>query len=190
MDRKSILALVLIAVIILALPYYQKFLTGDQPVQKRTVTDSLTRKTVQPEPAEKKQVVQEKSIPEADPREEQSIESFTQTNVVIQQDSTQKEFRIGSEKISVVLSNNGGGSIKEFILNNYDKDETSKVNMVDPAINNDVFLAFQCDHIRKATAFGNFDQRFFLSSVFVRDVFYEEHHQDVVLVLRRIHGAT
>ena len=45
MDKKTVFALILIAVIILTLPYYQKLIQGDKPINPVTVNkDTVTAK--------------------------------------------------------------------------------------------------------------------------------------------------
>jgi hypothetical protein len=34
MDKKTVMAMVIIAIIIILMPYYQRFITGDKPVKK------------------------------------------------------------------------------------------------------------------------------------------------------------
>ena len=53
----------------------------------------------------------------------------------------------------------------------------------------DVGLALERDHVGKARAGRDGDGRVGLASVAVTDVFHEQQHEDVVLVLRGIHAA-
>ena len=53
----------------------------------------------------------------------------------------------------------------------------------------DVGFALQRDHVGKAGAFGNADGRVGLVGVAVTDVFHEQEHKDIVLVLAGIHAA-
>src|SRR6266567_2542452 len=47
----------------------------------------------------------------------------------------------------------------------------------------DFFTAFERDHVDKAAASGDFDQRVGLTGVFVGDVFDEEKNEDIILIL-------
>lgn len=145
MDKKSIIALVLIAVVILTLPYYQKLVTGDQVVQQTKTKDTLiTKEKIQKEVETPKPVITEEkvSIQKQDQNIADSNESIKNRLLVVE-DSVEKVFKISSDKLNIVLSNKGGGAIKKFVLNKYAVDDSTMVNMVDPAINNDIFLAFQ-----------------------------------------------
>ena len=52
-----------------------------------------------------------------------------------------------------------------------------------------VGLALERDHVLEARAIGNGDRRVGHARVFVADVFHEQQHQDIVLVLAGIHAA-
>ena len=142
MDKKSILALVLIAVIILMIPYYQKLIMGDQPIpdssrivasessQKKIDEKEISRIERQTTPIE----IKTKTVSESQPQN---------TDLINVKDSVEKLYKISSEKISLVISNKGGGALKQFILNKYSLNDSQMVNMVDSKIANDVFLAFQ-----------------------------------------------
>ncbi len=54
----------------------------------------------------------------------------------------------------------------------------------------DLFIALERDHVGKAAALGDFDQRVGLTGVFVGDVFDEEQDEDIILVLRGVHPPT
>ena len=53
----------------------------------------------------------------------------------------------------------------------------------------DVGLALERDHVLEAGALGNRDRRVRYVGVFVADVFDEQHHKHVILVLAGIHAA-
>jgi len=142
MDKKSILALVIIAVIILLIPYYQKLIMGDQPIpdaSRITASDSSQN------------AIDEKGTSQFDrqitPNEIKTkpllVTQNQNTGLITVKDSVEQLYKISSEKISLVLSNKGGGSLKQFILNKYSLNDSQMVNMVDLEIANDVFLAFQ-----------------------------------------------
>jgi hypothetical protein len=54
----------------------------------------------------------------------------------------------------------------------------------------DLLVALERNHVGKAAAEGDFDQRVGLAGVFVGHVFDEEQDQHVVLVLRGVHPAS
>lgn len=142
MDKKSIIALALIAVIILLLPYYQELLTGDQPVQKQQVTSQKTDSSkLQEKPQNVASDREEKQIQITESASPDPIKNELQQSVV--QDTLEKVFTIENDKIQIILSNKNGGSLKSFVLKNYTKYDSSNVNMISNQINNDIFLAFQ-----------------------------------------------
>jgi len=143
MDKRTVIALVLITIIILTLPYYQRMVGGDQPVEPR---EAVQRDTVY----QKKEI-----IPPV--RSEKKVAAIKQDNIIAtpaaeaepfetksaNQDSIERTVVIESEKIYAEISNKGGGTFKKFILKNYDKFDSLKVNMIDPTINNNLHLSFQ-----------------------------------------------
>ena len=148
MDRKSIIALVLIAVVIILMPYYQKIITGDQYEEQRaqvkqdTVAKSTPTKdkTVKVEKEKKPAPVEETTEqPEQKKKEKKKIEGL----VKVEQDSSEKIFVIENDRIRIKISNKGGGGLREFILKNYTKYDSTYVNMISPEIKNNLFLGFQ-----------------------------------------------
>ncbi len=53
----------------------------------------------------------------------------------------------------------------------------------------DVALALEGDQVFEARAFGDRDRCVLLAGIFVADVFDEEQHEDIVLVLAGVHAA-
>ncbi len=143
MDRKSITALVLIAVVILLLPYYQEIINGDQENISGSKIDTVQTVLKDRIPVEKKKPVKSVKNEPAPIIKTEPVEKTPESNISVQEASEEKIFKIQSDKINVILSNKNGGSLKQFILNEYAMDDSLKVNMVDPSINNGVFLAFQ-----------------------------------------------
>ncbi len=151
MDKNSILAMVLIAVIIILYPYYHRWIQGDQPVQRQPFTQD-TVKAEQPaemqpqktpetvaEPEQK--FIEEKPILDQSAKQEISGSQFQVTG-----DSTERLIRINTANIRAVLSNRGGGSLKKFVLKKYFKYDSTFVDMIDTQINNDINLTFQDDN--------------------------------------------
>lgn len=183
MDKKSILAMILIAIVILTLPYYQQFIRGDKPVQRPVVSNVDTTENIKTtdEPVITQQkddrlnkLVTEDQMPAEQPENALSV----------QQDSSEKEIVIDSDLIRVVLSNRGGGSLKEFILKNYEKYDSSLVNMIDPKISNDLVLRYQDNN-------GNFvdpDNYLFKSSTNLRKMTLNPGEQFKIDYLVQVNG--
>ncbi|NOX90822.1 MAG: membrane protein insertase YidC [Calditrichaeota bacterium] len=146
MDRNSIIALILIAIIILFLPYYEKIIKPpstevyeNSSVQKKDslVDRNLPEKTRTPEAVSKERDV----IPPAGQTKEISEQdSSIDKNVV--QDTEERTVTIENGNIRVVLSNKGGGNLKAYYLKKFKKYDSTYVNFIDPLLNNNLYFAF------------------------------------------------
>ena len=139
MDKKTVFALILIAVIILTLPYYQKLIQGDKPinpviVKKDTVTAKEKDKVVTTKPVEQEV---KKLRPVVD-----KAKTKSKKNPFSVHDSKEHIISIESDKIFVQISNRGGGGLKKFILKKYNKYDSTLVNMIDPEIGNNLHFSF------------------------------------------------
>lgn len=149
MDKKTIFAMVLIAIIIILMPYYQKYLIGTKPPPApEEVTEEKADSLKQFEefgeiPEETDVVVQEEQITEQEPSEEPEKPGYKS---IIEEADQEKTIQIESDKIRISMTNRGGGGLKSFILKNYEKNDSTMVNMIDRQINNDIFMEFQLDN--------------------------------------------
>ena len=139
MDKKTVFALILIAVIILTLPYYQKLIQGDKPinpvaVKKDTVTAKEKDKVFTTKPVEQEV---KKLRPVVD-----KAKTKSKKNPFSVHDSKEHIISIESDKIFVQISNRGGGGLKKFILKKYNKYDSTLVNMIDPEIGNNLHFSF------------------------------------------------
>jgi YidC/Oxa1 family membrane protein insertase len=142
MDKKTVMAMVIIAIIIILMPYYQRFITGDKPVKKSIEKqtekiDSLEKQVIKPED----KVTKQDSLFDKFDKKVQTKNKLLAYAIV--QDSFERFIDITSNKIKVRLSNKGGGSLKSFELLNYERYDSTKVNMINQSINNDIRLSFQ-----------------------------------------------
>ncbi len=143
MDRKSILALVLIAIIILLLPYYQEMFIGNVPEQPIIEKDSV-------QTIEKKQAVSAQKAPDQPVQQVVKQESNSDTkpapvkiSAKIEEDSSEHLYVIDTDKFHAVLSNKGGGTLKTFLLKKYLKYDSSTVDLISKINQNGLTLAFQ-----------------------------------------------
>ena len=149
MDKKTILALILISVIILLLPYYQELVYGPQPAKKQVVQqDSVKKETVvkekeQPNVAKQVKTTSEKKVVETSAQPGENKQLITDRLFTSDQDSVERELEIETPKYHAVFSNLGGGSIREFTLKKYKLGDSSFVNMIDQKVNNGLNLLFQ-----------------------------------------------
>ncbi len=150
MDKKSIIALILIGIIIILWPYYQQMISPTPPKtpnkQMVTKADSTIRDTVKAEVAKK--VVTQKTetqkiatdVSAVNQQKENSISADVINN--IEQADSEKNFIIDTDVIHAVVSNKGGGILKEFTLKKYETYDSSYVNFIQQQLQNNTYFAF------------------------------------------------
>ncbi len=142
LDRNSIIALILIAIIIILMPYYEKMVMPQRPVETtQQVADSSTIDTVQVEKRAEKEPALESEI------KNESIvdlknETILETTQEVDQADSEKVFIIENGNFEVHLTNRGGGLLKAFYLKKYLKYDSSYVNFIDPHLKNNTFFSF------------------------------------------------
>ena len=138
--------MVLIAIIIILLPYYQRLVTGDQPAPKQKTERVIkSDSTTQQESAQKEQVARKQLMEQQESAIEDKTRAISESilTIPVEQDVAERFIEIRSNKINVVLSNKGGGSLQKFILLNYEKNDSTLLNMIDNSIQNDLHFSFQ-----------------------------------------------
>ena len=104
MDRNSIIAMVLIAIVIILLPYYQKLINGNQPPKKENVQQVENK---EPE-KEKPEIQTTDESPTSQTKEIESdidtVKTVKKLNVPVIQDSTEELTEINTDKIHVIIS--------------------------------------------------------------------------------------
>lgn len=138
MDKKSLLAMLLIAVILLTMPMYQEYILGVKPDQEK-VTEKKEPEKKEEIPAEQKQ---EEKKPEQVIEEEEVVDEEIPQEKTFG-DSVVKTITVETDNYLLELSSQGGGSLKKFILKNYIKYDSSYVNMISEKIKNNLTLSFQ-----------------------------------------------
>jgi len=121
MDKKTLLSFLLIAIVLILMPYYMKLVAPqEQPGQPNDVITTT--------PAQK-----------ADsPASEPTVYSNTINNIVVrpftenvQQYESEQIVTVETELYSATVSNRNGGSFTSFILNKYKATDTTSVQLVD-----------------------------------------------------------
>ncbi len=148
MDKNSIIALILIGLIILFIPYYQRLIqpnAGAVQNQEQAVSDTTTHAVDSSLAQEKPPVVE----PKANEKKKISSQGVTPVEETVNtpsdfsdQDSTEREIIIDTDLIHAVVSNKGGGSLKSFVLKKYETYDSSYVNFIDSTLLNNTFFAF------------------------------------------------
>ena len=140
MDKKSLLAMLLIAVILITMPMYQEYILGVKPgeeINERS-EESIPKETEKiPELKEEAENIPQQDIPESE-----IIEQEVKLQNMIG-DSTVKNIVLETDNYLLELSSQGGGSLKRFILKNYIKYDSSYVNMISEKIKNNLTISFQ-----------------------------------------------
>lgn len=137
MDKKSVIAIVLITVVILLLPEYYK-LINDQPEQ------TAVYKPQQIDTAAIKQEAETKELPvakEPAKQEPAPTEKRPVTDTVVQAKES-SDITINTPLINAKLSSLGGGSINHWDLLNYDTWQGNKVNIINEQIKNGFLINF------------------------------------------------
>lgn len=146
MDKKTIFAMVLIALIIILMPQYQKYILGHKPQERRTsVTDTLKKDITKEIPI----VDSEKSIDQLATTVEElkdKPEIRLDSLGMIEGAESEQVLELESNKIRVLLSNKGGGGLLAFELKKYNRFDSTLVNMIDPLMKNDLYMSFQLDN--------------------------------------------
>lgn len=135
MDKKSLIAMFFIAIILVLLPTYQEYVLGVKPEQKVFKPDTTVTEQKSKIPSDNTNYSATK-IPQI------VIEKDNQNEKVIG-DSLEKIIIIESENYIIELSNKGGGGLKSYILKKYYKYDSSYVNMVSEELENNLTLSFQ-----------------------------------------------
>ena len=121
MDKKTIVAFFLIAIILMAMPYYYEFL-GLTPSNSKTIDEN-------------------KTIDGAYPHEKQSSQRFLDNDSIsynsLNTQSKELVVFLDSPLYTAGISSQGGGSIVSFLLKEYMVNDTSLVNLIDTDFNGD-----------------------------------------------------
>jgi len=134
MDKKSLLAIALITVVILILPYYYN-LIYDEPVYQEIEKPLAKEKTIEEPVTEKEKVaIEPKSIekPEDIDVEKEEISEITRRTIREAKEIYYTEIK--TPLISGKISSRGGGTFEQWYLNEYDTWEGNLAKIIDHAI--------------------------------------------------------
>lgn len=141
MDKKSILAVVVITIIILLLPTYYSLIYDEKD---RLPEDNQVAQTEQ-EPLKITPVDTEKNKPSVEKTVKKEIPDTVAERPAIrdvEQESEEKNIRIETPLISAIISNRGGGRILSWQLKKYKRGENGLVRIVDDQMNNGPTITF------------------------------------------------
>ncbi len=136
MDKRSFLAMIIVALIIVLMPYYNEYVLGIKPNQN---TEEPQESTSVAEPEKQAVTRQEvKKEPEF-VKAEKSIDKLEN----VKGDSTEKVIRIMTDKYNIEISNRGGGSLLHYQLTQYKTYDSSLVELVSEKFKNGFNISFQ-----------------------------------------------
>lgn len=129
MDKKTVAGMILIAIIIIAWPFYTKLISPEPVVVKYTADSATVRIDTINSTTSKIDTgtIIAKSVIEKNRKEEVS----TPSSSLFWTNDSEKVITISSKLFTARISNRSGGVIKEWILENYKNGSGEKVNFVD-----------------------------------------------------------
>lgn len=130
MDKKTLLAFLLIAVVLILMPYYMKFVAS--PIEIVAADDSTTT------------LITQDYVPPTPVQQKIQNEPVYQNNIVISsnlQNAAEKIFTIETNLYTALISNKNGGSITSFILKKYNATDSTSVQLVDNFNKNNLIIS-------------------------------------------------
>jgi YidC/Oxa1 family membrane protein insertase len=128
MDRKAIIGIVLIVLITLMMPFYQRWITGDQPPRQVELTPQDSLETLGDTAIQSTQNLGLE--PEAE--ELVAVEEMDSTVTLdIKAEEEIKTIRIETDVIQYVWSNAEGGGLTSYELKNYKSHQGGNLNLID-----------------------------------------------------------
>ncbi len=130
MDKNTVIAFILIALVIFAWPFYMEKVA---PVQTEDVAPPTPSTGDSPTTAAPAVTPENNSTPAAvvEPQDEEALIS-----------SEEKTFKINHPLYTAEISNRGGGSITSFKLKTYQKHDSSAVELINSANSNNLAVSF------------------------------------------------
>ena len=127
MDKRTIIGIVLIVLITISMPFYQKWVTGDQPPARRpaSVPADSTIATLATDSVKEVQ----SSIPE-EPEITDNISPNTAEALLIQEESEEKTITIETDLLVCTWSSVGGGNPLSWELKDYQYYQGGLVNLI------------------------------------------------------------
>jgi YidC/Oxa1 family membrane protein insertase len=136
MDKKSILAIVLITIIIILLPAYYKYLNPVPDIPVTSPENAVTEGSAEKIKVNPEQVPPPAETAAAASEIGQSAPGDKQQSIIIDSDQQEKVIRIETPLISAQISNKGGGKILAFSLKAYQNWDKTAVNLINEKLDN------------------------------------------------------
>lgn len=128
--------MLLIAVIIILMPYYNEYVLGIKPPEEAPA--AKTEQHVPTPPADIKS-----DIPNRINKTIASEAGAIKKEDIVIPDSLEKTVTVETGKYIAQFTNIGGGGLKQFILKNYARFDSSQVNLISEELHNNLTLSFQ-----------------------------------------------
>lgn len=133
MDRKTLLAFLLIAIVLILMPYYMKIVA---PPAEDVATNDSTR-GISPQ-NEARNTLQEPILKSTQNAAVYQNDGISNSNL---QSASEKTFNIENSLYSAIISNKNGGSIISFVLKNYKTSDSASVQLVDNLNRNNLLFS-------------------------------------------------
>jgi YidC/Oxa1 family membrane protein insertase len=127
MDKRTIIGIVLIVLITLMMPFYQKWITGDQPATRRPASIPADSIIVSDVPDSAKII---SAVPAQESEETEIILPEPADSVLIQEGSEEKTITIENDLLVSTWSSAGGGNPTSWELKNYQYYQGGLVNLI------------------------------------------------------------
>jgi YidC/Oxa1 family membrane protein insertase len=126
MDKKTIIGIVLIIIITLSMPFYQRWISGDQKLPADSLLTRDTSLVVKPLLSDSQTITE--SIPESVPVEQEA--AVRSSDIPVQQAEQIKTIHIENEVVTTVWSSGKGGNPVSWELKNYGHYSGGLVNLI------------------------------------------------------------
>ncbi len=131
MDKKTLLAFLLIAVVLLLMPYYMKIVAPQEPAMAPSDSVAVTPvQTAEPLKTES-QYVAPQTADDLNTSSHQSVQQYNNERLIT----------IETPLYTALLSNKNGGSFTSFILKEYEATDSTSVQLVDNFNNNNLLFS-------------------------------------------------
>lgn len=133
MDKKTIIGIVLIVIVTLLMPFYQKWINGDQEAlqkQKQAVVDSAKITHPVQKPVAEQKVVQRSEPRVAEQKPVTSPADSSASKIVIEEAPEEKTIEIENDYLRVVFSSERGANPTRWELKPYQFHTGGNVNLI------------------------------------------------------------
>ena len=118
MDKRTIIGIVLIVLITISMPFYQRWITGDQPPPRKPTTIPSDTSITEIQPDSAKEMESQLTL-QTEPESEEIIAPDTAAGFMIEEQAEEKTITIENDLLLTTWSSRGGGNPLRWELKNY-----------------------------------------------------------------------